>query len=94
MKLTTNDFKVLGLLYEDMNGEHFGLSISKETKLSISLLYPILDKLQNADLINTKWEEERKNRRPRLFYFIVSKGIKAYEEYKALRLGNTRVSYA
>lgn len=94
MNLTPNEIKVLSVLYADMDGEHFGLSIGKETKLSIGVLYPVLDKLQDDGLIDVKWQEKKeKDRRPRLLYFLSGKGIKAYEQEKASNPKGVGVEY-
>lgn len=93
MNLAPNELKVLRVLYADMSGEHFGLSIGQEAKLSTGVLYPVLDKLQDDGLINVKWTEKKEGRRPRLLYFISGKGVKAYEQERNFNLINTGVKY-
>lgn len=59
MKQTSYETKVLHVLYADMNGEHFGLSVGQETKLSVGILYPVLDNLQDGRLFYAKWKEKK-----------------------------------
>lgn len=79
MQLNLNALKVLSVLYDNDRTDHYGLSISKETKLGNGTLYPILDKLQDHGLISSEWETPDSGRRPRLFYKITGEGCKAYE---------------
>lgn len=94
MQLDANSFKILSVLYEDINGQHFGLSLGQATGLHNGVLYPILDKLENNGMIRNEWEKEPKGRRPRLFYKITGEGIRIYEENRIKHQKSTEVRYA
>lgn len=74
---------VLRALYDDLDGEHYGFSISKTTGLKSGTLYPILARLETHGLVISKWEQvdpTTAGRPPRRFYSLSATGIKCVEE--------------
>lgn len=81
--VNTDEMKVISLLYQEMQGKHYGLSISQSTGLGNGKLYPILENLENQGLISAQWEKidsGKEKRRPKRYYNLTGKGISLYEE--------------
>jgi DNA-binding PadR family transcriptional regulator len=62
---------VLRALLEDPAGEHYGLEIAKSAGLASGSLYPILARLEQADLVESYWEDIDQSAagRPRRRYY-------------------------
>jgi DNA-binding PadR family transcriptional regulator len=59
-----------------------GYELSKSTGLKSGTLYPILIRLSNEDLLDSRWEEaERPGRPPRHVYRLTSTGLALAREY-------------
>jgi DNA-binding PadR family transcriptional regulator len=68
--------KVFGALLEDPQGWHYGYALSKITGLASGTLYPILIRLVERDLLETRWEPaETPGRPPRHVYRLTQDGI-------------------
>lgn len=81
--VSADEMKVISLLYQEMQGKHYGLSISQSTGLGNGKLYPILENLENQGLISAQWEKidsKNEKRRPKRYYNLTGKGISLYEE--------------
>jgi hypothetical protein len=67
--------KVFGALLEDPQGWHYGYALSKITGLASGTLYPILMRLVDRDLLETRWEPaETPGRPPRHVYRLTPDG--------------------
>jgi PadR family transcriptional regulator PadR len=67
--------KVFGALLEDPQGWHYGYALSKVTGLASGTLYPILIRLVDRDLLETRWEPSDKlGRPPRHTYRLTADG--------------------
>ena len=80
-----------------LDGEHYGLELSKASGVSNGALYPILDKLEDGGLIVARWEEidERaEGRRRRCYYRLTAAGIdftrRELSQAPSLRHGRVR----
>lgn len=83
-QLNTNALQVMAVLYHDLNGQHYALSLSQATQLRNGTLFPILDKLEDMGLIAAEWEEKNPHgRRARRFYTLTGEGIKRFEDARA-----------
>jgi PadR family transcriptional regulator PadR len=79
MRVTGPLIKVLSVLLEvgQAGDEAYGLEISRRTGLKSGTLYPILDRLEDAGWVESRWEESEpsRNGRPRRrFYRLTSAG--------------------
>jgi DNA-binding PadR family transcriptional regulator len=67
---------VFGALLEDPTGWHYGYALSKVTGLASGTLYPILMRLAERDLLETRWEEPTApGRPPRHAYRLTADGV-------------------
>ncbi len=68
--------KVFGALLDDPQGWHYGYALSKITGLASGTLYPILMRLVDRDLLETRWEPaETPGRPPRHVYRLTPDGL-------------------
>jgi PadR family transcriptional regulator PadR len=69
--------KVFGSLLDDPSAWHYGYGLSKQTGLAPGTLYPILARLVERDLLETRWEpSDRPGRPPRHLYRLTGAGLK------------------
>jgi PadR family transcriptional regulator, regulatory protein PadR len=78
-RLTTQTLKVLATLMSASQDELSGAEIARFTKLASGTLYPILMRLEEAGLVESRWETEDPHElgRPRRrFYQVTGVGIR------------------
>ncbi len=88
-QINMNAMKVMSALYYNTDSQHYGLSLSKATGIGNGTLYPILDKLEDMQLIEATWEDidpHVAGRRPRRFYVLTGVGIRRFEVERATLL--------
>src|SRR6185437_10308519 len=88
---------VLGALYEHPAHWRYGYDVARETGLASGTLYPILGRLADRGLLETKWEENPPEGRPRRhLYKLSSAGTAAAIEsrvaLKTARPGRRRLA--
>ncbi|GAB3150255.1 hypothetical protein GCM10027290_37590 [Micromonospora sonneratiae] len=67
--------RVFAALLADPQAWRYGYDLSRETKLASGTLYPILMRLADRDLLETRWEEAAKpGRPPRHTYRLTADG--------------------
>jgi len=67
---------VFGALLEDPTAWHYGYALSKVTGLASGTLYPILMRLAERDLLETRWEQPTTpGRPPRHAYRLTADGV-------------------
>lgn len=67
--------RVFGALLADPAGWHYGYGLSKQTGLAPGSLYPILARLVDRDLLETRWEPaSQPGRPPRHLYRLTADG--------------------
>ncbi|NUR28910.1 MAG: PadR family transcriptional regulator [Catenulispora sp.] len=66
--------KVFGALLADPQGWHYGSALSKQTGLRSGTLYPILIRLVERELLETRWAEAEPGRPPRHLYRLTPDG--------------------
>ncbi|WP_027342708.1 PadR family transcriptional regulator [Hamadaea tsunoensis] len=67
--------KVFDALLEDPQGWHYGYALSKRTGLASGTLYPILIRLVERELLDTRWAEAEPGRPPRHLYRLTGDGV-------------------
>src|ERR1044072_2152165 len=82
---------VFGALLEDPTAGHYGYALSKVTGLASGTLYPILMRLAERDLLETRWEQPTTpGRPPRHAYRLTADGgAPASERLGAASRGTT-----
>ncbi|HKV99047.1 MAG TPA: PadR family transcriptional regulator [Vicinamibacterales bacterium] len=60
---------------------HYGYDISRATGLKSGTLYPILMRLADRDLLDTRWEPSQTGRPPRHLYRLTAAGVRVAREY-------------
>lgn len=74
---------MLALLYHGEQPPHYGLVIGQRLGLGNGTLYPILEKLEAAELIAGEWENIDPHivgRRPRRCHTLSAKGVRLFEQ--------------
>jgi PadR family transcriptional regulator PadR len=68
--------RVFTALLEDPAGWHYGYGLSKQTGLVPGTLYPILARLVDRELLETRWEPSSQPGRPqRHMYRLTAEGL-------------------
>jgi PadR family transcriptional regulator PadR len=69
--------RVAAYLLNGSDGWHYGYTISQDTGLASGTLYPILIRLAEGGLLETRWAEpEREGRPPRHLYRLSADGMR------------------
>jgi DNA-binding PadR family transcriptional regulator len=71
---------VLEHFAERPSGWHYGYELSRETGLKSGTLYPILMRLAEYGILETKWVATEEGVPPRHTYRLTAKGVKAVRE--------------
>jgi PadR family transcriptional regulator, regulatory protein PadR len=68
--------RVFTALLDDAAGWHYGYGLSKQTGLAAGSLYPILSRLVERGLLETRWEpSDIAGRPPRHLYRLTADGL-------------------
>ncbi|WP_394617139.1 PadR family transcriptional regulator [Lentzea sp. JNUCC 0626] len=83
-RMTPQTINVLRAMLEDPTTPRYGLDIARETNLKTGTLHPILNRLQQAGLIESFWEdpadhEDQGRPRRRYYRFTGSGATLAYQ---------------
>jgi PadR family transcriptional regulator PadR len=73
--------RVLCELLEAPRDWRYGYDISRSSGLKSGTLYPILIRLNNCGLLETKWEASEPGRPPRHMYRLTQTGMRIAREY-------------
>ena len=71
---------VLAEFLESARGWKYGYDISRSTGLKSGTLYPILMRLAESGLLETRWEEAEPGRPPRHMYRLTAEGLRYARE--------------
>ncbi|MBZ9715627.1 PadR family transcriptional regulator [Deinococcus multiflagellatus] len=93
IQINKNALKVMKVLYDDLDGEHYGVSLGQASGLGNGTLYPILDKLEDLGFLTGDWEKEPAGRRPRFLYRLTAEGIQAFQAERAALFGTPEVHH-
>jgi DNA-binding PadR family transcriptional regulator len=77
VRVTGPILKVLGVLLAAPGEDRYGLELIRLTKLKSGTLYPLLDRLEDAGLLISRWESEAESTSGgprRRFYRLTSSG--------------------
>jgi DNA-binding PadR family transcriptional regulator len=86
-KSSDQTLTVLAILMERRRSWHYGYDLSSETGLKSGTLYPILMRLNDRGLLDSKWEtQERGGRPPRHMYRLTAQGLAYAREHLAVSL--------
>jgi len=82
-KITVNDLMVLRQMWNDVEGEHYGLTLARAAGLSTAALYNSLTRLEEKLWVKARWEEVdpvQAGRPPRKYYSLTQQGREGYRE--------------
>lgn len=82
-RLSTDALKVLGAMLEDPMAWYYGLQLSRNAHISTGTIYPMLARLENAEWLESRWEEQgpKDEGRPRRrLYRLTGSGAQAAME--------------
>jgi PadR family transcriptional regulator, regulatory protein PadR len=79
--------QTLGVLVEFLHSAKdwkYGYDISRNTGLKSGTLYPILMRLAESGLLETRWEDPEPGRPPRHMYRLTADGLRYAREHAAV----------
>jgi DNA-binding PadR family transcriptional regulator len=85
-RITTQTLRVLGVLLDDADGQHYGLEISKQAHLPTGSVYPILARFEQYGWLESAWEDIDpvvEGRRPRRYYRLTPSGAERARSARA-----------
>ncbi len=77
--MTVQEQRVVLLFLRDPSRRYYDLETAREAGLQRGTLYPILARLEGADLVTSEWEEinpHPKGRLPRRSYTLTNEGLR------------------
>jgi PadR family transcriptional regulator, regulatory protein PadR len=83
--MTAQVQRVLLLFLQDPSRRYYGLEIARAAPLQRGTLYPILARLEDADLVTSEWEQidpHVEGRRPRRYYTLTNEGFRQAEQVR------------
>lgn len=89
-KCSFQTLNLLAVLLEQPRSWRHGYDLSQEARLKAGTLYPILMRLSDRNLLESKWQEsDYPGRPPRHLYRLTSKGREYAREQLAENTGNS-----
>jgi PadR family transcriptional regulator PadR len=77
-RMSAETLRVLGAMLEDPLAWHYGLGLSTAAKIASGTIYPILARLEKAEWLESKWEDdapgEKEGRPRRRLYRLTGEG--------------------
>ena len=80
VRLSPQTIQVLGVFLQAPKGWRYGYDISRDTALKSGTLYPILMRLADGGLLETRWETTEAGKPPRHIYRLTPQGLPAARE--------------
>jgi PadR family transcriptional regulator len=74
IRISPQTLKVLETLLEEPAAWRYGYDLSRETALKSGTLYPVLMRLAERRLLETRWEASEPGRPPRHMYRLTTRG--------------------
>jgi PadR family transcriptional regulator len=90
IRLSPQTLTVLEALLEEPPVWRYGYDLSRETRLKSGTLYPVLMRLAERRLLETRWEAAEPGRPPRHMYRLTTRG----RELVRAKLSEARVKRA
>ena len=92
-RCSAQTLSLLALLIEGPRAWRYGYELSQETGLSSGTLYPVLTRLSDRRLLESRWEESpERGRPPRHMYRLTSEGVAYAREQLSESAGAKRPS--
>ncbi len=85
LRMTAQVQRVLLMFLQNPSRRYYGLEIAREAALQRGTLYPILARLEDADLVTSEWEQidpHGEGRRPRRYYTLTDEGLRQAEQVR------------
>jgi len=77
IRLSPQTAKVLDTLIEAPRSWRYGYDISRDTGLKSGTLYPILMRLADRELVETRWQTNESGMPPRHMYRLTADGLRS-----------------
>ena len=87
LRATAQTIKVFEIFLEAPKDWQYGYDISRNTGLKSGTLYPILMRLAERDVLETKWEASEPGRPARHMYRLTAAGLRTARELVESRAG-------
>lgn len=87
IRLSRQTVQVLGVFLEAPREWRYGYDISRDIELKSGTLYPILMRLADQKLLDTKWEATEAGTPPRHMYRLTAEGVRFTRERLRTRVG-------
>lgn len=84
IRLSPQTLRVLAEFLQSAKDWKYGYDISRNTELKSGTLYPILMRLAEAGLLETRWEDPEPGRPPRHMYRLTAEGLRYAREHVAV----------
>ncbi len=85
LHLSPQTVLVLGEFLQSAKDWKYGYEMSRNTGLKSGTLYPILMRLAESGLLETRWEDPEPGRPPRHMYRLTADGLRYAREHAAVR---------
>jgi PadR family transcriptional regulator PadR len=88
LRISPQTLRVLDSFLEQPEDWKYGYDLSRNTGLKSGTLYPILMRLAENKLLETKWEESEPGRPPRHMYRFTADGLRFIKEQSSSALAS------
>jgi PadR family transcriptional regulator PadR len=85
LRSSAQTIQVLETFLEAPKQWQYGYDISRTTALKSGTLYPILMRLADRELLETRWEDAESGRPPRHMYRLTAQGVRVAREHLSSR---------
>jgi len=76
LRISSQTLRVLDVFFEQPEDWKYGYDLSRNTGLKSGTLYPILMRLADHKLLETRWEQSEPGRPPRHMYRFTPEGLR------------------
>jgi DNA-binding PadR family transcriptional regulator len=81
LRLSPQTVQVLGAFLDGLKNWKYGYDISRSTGLKSGTLYPILIRMAERKLLETRWETTEIGKPPRHMYRLTAEGVRFAREH-------------